>query len=92
MNWLCQDDLPELLSIVKTVSTHVERIYIFSGKIMYIAHCLNPSVQMAAAEYTVYEGDGSVDVCVTLSFLPAGGLECELFVFLEIRAGVKAGK
>ena len=47
---------------------------------------------MAAAEYTVYEGDGSVDVCVTLSFLPAGGLECELFVFLEIRAGVKAGR
>lgn len=50
------------------------------------------AVQMAAAEYTVAEGAGSVDVCVILSDLPAGGLEFKIFVYLEIKAGIKAGE
>lgn len=50
------------------------------------------AVQMAAAEYTVDEGAGSVDVCVILSDLPAGGLEFKIFVYLEIKAGIKAGE
>ena len=50
------------------------------------------AVQLAAAEYTVDEDDGSVKVCVILSVLPAGGLECEIVVDLDINEGTKTSK
>ena len=48
-------------------------------------------VQMSAPEFMVGEGDGEVVVCVELSALPAGGLECELDVTLLPMPGEKTG-
>ena len=44
-------------------------------------------------EYTVYTGSegSSVEVCVLLSSLPAGGLQWEIVVTLEVQDGLKAG-
>ena len=50
------------------------------------------AVQLQATEYTVDEDDGSVKVCVVLSVLPAGGLECEIVVDLDITPGTKTSK
>ena len=47
---------------------------------------------MSEPYYSVGEGDGSVEVCVDLSSLPAGGLECEISVTLDFNDGVKASK
>ena len=41
--------------------------------------------------YDVNEGDGSVSVCVVLSDIPTGGLECVIEVSLQSSDGVKAG-
>ena len=41
--------------------------------------------------YDVNEGDGSVSLCVVLSDIPVGGLECEIEVSLQTSDGVKAG-
>ena len=46
---------------------------------------------MEAANYTVNEDAGSVWVCVELTSLPAGGLECEISVTLVTTDGAKAG-
>ena len=49
------------------------------------------AVQMESAEYTVNEDAGSVWVCVELTSLPAGGLECDISVTLVTMDGAKAG-
>ena len=52
-----------------------------------------PVVLLALTEsvYNVSEGDGSVEVCVELTQAPAGGLECNISVTLELQDGLKAG-
>ena len=45
---------------------------------------------MAAPGYAVSEGS-SVEVCVQLSHLPAGGLQSEIVVTLDTVDGPKAG-
>ena len=47
------------------------------------------AVEMAESHYSVGEGDGSVEVCVELTSLPAGGLECEISVTLDFNDGTK---
>ena len=47
------------------------------------------TVKMAESEYTVGEGDGSVEVCVEASGMPAGGLECDLTISLALTDGIK---
>ena len=47
---------------------------------------------MAQSEYTVGEGDGSVEVCVEASGVPAGGLECDLTISLALTDGIKTGR
>ena len=42
------------------------------------------------AVYNVDEDDGSVEVCMDLSNLPAGGLECDLVIPLNL-VNSKAG-
>ena len=44
---------------------------------------------MAESEYTVGEGDESVEVCVEASGMPAGGLECDLTISLALTDGTK---
>lgn len=46
---------------------------------------------MAASEYSVGEGDGSVEVCAELTSVPVGGLECEISVTLAFSDGTKTG-
>ena len=50
------------------------------------------AVEMSEPNYSVGEGDMSVEVCVDLTSLPAGGLECEITVTLDILPGTKTGK
>ena len=47
---------------------------------------------MVDDQYSVGEGDGSVDVCVELTSVPAGGLECEIEVTLVFNEGTKTSK
>ena len=53
---------------------------------------IDATVQMDEDTYTVGEGDGSVEVCVEISNVPSGALECELVVNLTISSGTKTGK
>ena len=56
--------------------------------------CFTPpvaAVEMSEPNYSVDEGNGSVEVCVELTSLPAGGLENEISVTLEFSDGPKAG-
>ena len=46
---------------------------------------------MVPSEYSVGEGDGSVEVCVEIG-VPAGGLESELIVDLTTFAGAETSK
>ena len=48
-------------------------------------------IQMEAQAYTASEGDGSVEVCVELSHLPAGGLDWDIEVTLNVQDGAKSG-
>ena len=49
-------------------------------------------VQMSEPNYSVGEGDMSVEVCVELISLPAGGLESEISVTLDFNDGPTASK
>ena len=59
---------------------------------MHISQPPVAAVEMSAPNYSVAEGDGSVEICVELTSLPAGGLEREISVTLNFTDGVKAGK
>ena len=48
-------------------------------------------MQLAEPSYHAGKGDGSVEVCVELTSLPAGGLECVISVTLGFTDGLKAG-
>ena len=50
------------------------------------------AVGMSEPSYSVGEGDMSVEVCVELTSLPAGGLESEISVTLDFNDGPNAGK
>ena len=50
------------------------------------------TVQVVDDQYSVSEGDGSVEVCVELTSVPAGGLECEIEVTLVFNEGTKTRK
>ena len=50
------------------------------------------AVQMSQPLYLVGEGDPSVEVCAQLTLLPAGGLECDIAVDMELTNGLKARK
>ena len=41
------------------------------------------TVAFEQSNYTVSEGDGTTQVCVEVSGIPAGGLECEIVVTLS---------
>ena len=47
---------------------------------------------MVDDQYSVGEGDGSVEVCVELTSVPAGGLEYEIEVTLVFNEGTKTHK
>ena len=101
--WLFQDRVPPLKSLTMIVSEcYVFHIYI----IMSIQFKFYPStyesvllhfwlsvamIQMEAQTYTTSEGDGSVEVCVELSHLPAGGLDWDIEVTLNVQDGAKSG-
>ena len=50
------------------------------------------AVGMSEPNYSVGEGNMSVEVCVELISLPAGGLESEISVTLDFNNGPNAGK
>ncbi len=57
--------------------------------------CLIPtdaSVSFTSSTYPVNEGDGAVQVCISLYDIPPEGLECAIKVFLATTDGVKAGE
>ena len=50
----------------------------------FILHAVSSvTVEFEQSTYTVSEGDGSTQVCVVVSGVPAGGLECEIVVTLS---------
>ena len=49
------------------------------------------TISLSSSVYDVSEGNGSVSVCVVLSDIPAGGLECEIEVPLQTNDEAKAG-
>ena len=49
------------------------------------------TLRMVPSEYSVGEGDGSVEVCVEIG-VPVGGLESELIVDLTTVAGAETSK
>ena len=50
------------------------------------------TVAFEQTTYTPSEGDGTTQVCVVVSGLPTGGLECEIVVTLATMDGDKAGR
>ena len=50
------------------------------------------TVAFEQSTYTVSEGDGSTQVCVVVSGVPAGGLESDIVVTLIAMNGDKAGR
>ncbi len=49
------------------------------------------TVNFTSSVFPVNEGDGAVQVCVSLHDIPAEGLECEIEVSVGATDGVKAG-
>ena len=51
--------------------------------------CVTPggavTLEFTEATYDVNEGAGSVDVSIELDGLPAGGLECDIVIELELQ-------
>ncbi len=57
--------------------------------------CLIPadaSVNFTSSTYPVNEGDGAVQVCISLYDIPTEGLECAIEVYLATTDGVKTGE
>ena len=57
-------------------------------------HCFTPNADVTVAlqmPASVGEGDGSVDLCVDLTGVPTGGLECDIVLTLSPMDGAKAG-
>lgn len=52
----------------------------------------NATIGFVQSSYTVGEGDGTVNVCVQISALPADGLGCDLTVEFTLLAGEVASK
>ncbi len=49
------------------------------------------SVNFTSSTYPVNEGDGTVQVCLSLYDIPTERLECEIEVYLATTDGIKAG-
>ena len=76
----------------------------WAGVLWHQSACMNgdlfihiPAVSsvMVAFEQTTYtasEGNGTTEVCVEVSGVPGGGLECEIVVTLTTMDGDKAGR
>ena len=45
---------------------------------------------IVSSDYVVDESQSSVEVCASLTDIPAGGLECEIVATMNTRAGTKA--
>ena len=71
----------------------VKREVQLTGIVPCLLHAV-PSVTVAFEQttYTVSEGDGTTQVCVVVSGVPAGGLESEIVVILTTTDGDKAGR
>ena len=61
----------------------------WSPKHFYLCLAL-ATIAFEQATYNVVEGTGSVDVCVEISGLPAGGLGCDVTVDLNLVPGTRA--
>ena len=48
------------------------------------------TVTIVLSDYMVNENQGSVEVCVNLTNIPAGGLECEVVATINTSDGPKA--
>ncbi len=71
-------------------------VYYYQHRLLYtIIYCPIPadaSVNFTSSTYPVNEGDGAVQVCLSLYDIPTEGLECEIEVVLSTTDGVKAGE
>ena len=47
-------------------------------------------VTIVSSDYLVDESQSSVEVCASLTDIPAGGLECEIVAIMNTSAGTKA--
>ena len=60
---------------------------------MYTSHPYkDATLSFAQISYEISENGGSVDVCVEISDVPTGGVECDITVYLASSDGAKAGK
>ncbi len=71
-----------LLALLASVEVNFEKFGPFPA---------DASVNFTSSTYPVIEGDGAVQVCISLYEIPTDGLECEIEVFLATTDGVKAG-
>ena len=68
-----------------------------SDRECFLTSCLLPAVSSVTVAfeqttYTASEGNGTTQVCVEVSGIPASGLECEIMVTLTTMDGDKAGR
>ena len=50
------------------------------------------TVSFTQSAHNVTEGDGNVNICITVSSVPAGGMEQDLIVSLQFTSGSIAGE
>jgi hypothetical protein len=55
-------------------------------------HCAGATVGFNAHMFLGREGEGSVEVCLEITDVPDGGLECDVTVELSSTDGAKTGK
>ena len=56
----------------------------------YIFLATGATVTIASSDYMVNESQSSVEVCASLTDIPAGGLECEVVTTINTTDGIKA--
>ena len=66
------------------------KLYPKSTAHYYVCTCTGATVSIVSSDYMVDESQSSVEVCTSLTDIPAGGLECEVIATINTTDGPKA--
>lgn len=83
---------------------HITKNCVFSSTICYLCYTLckywspkhfylcpaTAGIAFQQPSYNVVEGTGTLEVCVVISGLPAGGLGCDVTVAFDLIPGLRA--
>ena len=69
-----------------------KQIVVFTNgvQLVVLLFLTGATVTIVSSDYTVNESQSSVEVCASLTDIPAGGLECEVVATIDTMDGTKA--